>query len=99
MKFDDDFAYMVLAVVGEIPPGKVLTYGRLAHLVGCPNNPRQVAKVLSTSSYYGNFPCHRVVNSVGRLAPGWIEQYDLLFAEGVTFTLSGKVILRKHLWL
>ena len=30
-------------------------------------------------------PCHRVVNSQGRTAPGWTGQRELLAAEGVRF--------------
>lgn len=34
-------------------------------------------------SLYGDYPCHRVVNHAGRLAPGWPEQAELLRDEGV----------------
>ena len=43
-------------------------------------------------------PCHRVVNSSGRLAPGWPAQRELLEHEGVTFRRNGCVDLSKHLW-
>ena len=43
-------------------------------------------------------PCHRVVNSSGRLAPGWPAQRELLEREGVTFRRNGCVDLSKHLW-
>ncbi len=95
---DDSFAYLVLSIVEEIPRGKVLTYGRLASLAGYPRNSRLIGKVLSGASLYGEFPCHRVVNSAGRLVPGWDEQYNLLAKEGVTFKKSGHVNLNVHLW-
>ena len=69
-KLTDDFAYEVLSVVEEIPEGKVATYGQIARLIGREKNARLVARVLSHAEYYGEFPCHRVVNHVGRLAPG-----------------------------
>lgn len=47
---------------------------------------------------YGNFPCHRVVNHQGRVAPGWHEQIDLLKSEGVTFKDDFCVDLKKHQW-
>lgn len=47
---------------------------------------------------YGNFPCHRVVNHQGRVAPGWHEQIDLLKSEGVTFKKEFYVDLKKHQW-
>ena len=79
----DDFAYEVLSVVAEIPEGRVATYGQIARLVGKEKNARLVAKILSRAEYYGHFPCHRVVNHAGRLAPHWPEQAFLLFREGV----------------
>ena len=82
-KLTDDFAYEVLSVVEEIPEGKVATYGQIARLIGREKNARLVARVLSHAEYYGEFPCHRVVNHVGRLAPGWQEQRFLLEEEGV----------------
>ncbi|WP_368370996.1 MGMT family protein, partial [Ruminococcus sp. RTP21484sp1_RTP31023st1_H8_RTP31023_210422] len=47
---------------------------------------------------YGKFPCHRVVNHMGRLAPGWTEQEWLLKGEGVTLKENGCVDLKKYLW-
>ena len=80
---DEDFIYEVLSVVEEIPVGKVATYGQIARLIGRDRNARLVGKVLSMAQFYGKYPCHRVVNHAGRLAPGWTEQYDLLKQEGV----------------
>ena len=36
-------------------------------------------RVLSRAEYYGDYPCHRVVNHQGRTAPGWPEQRALLY--------------------
>ena len=68
-RLNDDFARQVLSVVEEIPAGSVATYGQLACMIGRPKNARLVARVLSHAEYYGHFPCHRVVNHVGRIAP------------------------------
>lgn len=95
---DESFAYLVLSIVEEIPSGKVLTYGQLAAMAGYPKNSRLIGKVLSGASLYGRFPCHRVVNSAGRLVPGWDEQRTLLEKEGITFNQSGRVNLKIHLW-
>ena len=46
-RLDDDFAGAVLSLVSEIPPGKVLTYGDIARLIGAPRNARLVGKVMS----------------------------------------------------
>lgn len=97
-KLTDDFAYEVLSVVEEIPEGKVATYGQIARLIGREKNARLVARVLSHAEYYGEFPCHRVVNHVGRLAPGWQEKRFLLEEEGVGLKDRNHVELKKYQW-
>ncbi|MBQ5326492.1 MAG: MGMT family protein, partial [Oscillospiraceae bacterium] len=84
-KLNEDLIYEILSAVEEIPYGCVATYGQIARLIGRDNNSRLVGKVLSMSEYYGEYPCHRVVNHQGRTAPGWYEQPQLLKQEGVTF--------------
>ena len=95
---DEKLIYEVLAVVEEIPPGKVATYGQIARLIGKENNSRLVGKILSMSQQYGDYPCHRVVNHAGRTAPGWVEQPDILRSEGVRFKVNGCVDLRLCQW-
>ncbi len=94
----EDLIYEILSVVGEIPEGKVATYGQIARLIGRDKNARLVGKVLSMAEFYGNYPCHRVVNHAGRLVPGWSEQRLLLMAEGVEMKNSNHVNLRKCQW-
>ena len=94
----DDFAYAVLSAVAEIPEGKVATYGQIARLIGYPKNARLVARVLSHADYYGDYPCHRVVNATGRLAPGWAAQAALLQAEGVVLRDATHVSLKLYRW-
>ena len=94
----DDFAYAVLSAVAEIPAGKVATYGQIARLIGYPKNARLVARVLSHAEYYGDYPCHRVVNASGRLAPGWAAQAMLLQAEGVALIDATHVSLKLYRW-
>ena len=79
----ETLAYEVLSVVEEIPAGKVATYGQIARLIGRPRNARLVGRILRGAEQYGSYPCHRVVNHAGRLAPGWPEQAALLAAEGM----------------
>ncbi|WP_424141495.1 MGMT family protein [Stomatobaculum longum] len=95
---NDDFAYAVLSAVTEIPEGKVATYGQIARLIGYPKNARLVAHVLSHADYYGDYPCHRVVNASGRLAPGWAAQATLLQAEGVVLRDATHVSLKLYRW-
>lgn len=95
---NDDFAYAVLSAVAEIPEGYVATYGQLARLIGYPKNARLVARVLSHAEYYGDYPCHRVVNASGRLAPGWATQAKLLQKEGVALIDATHVSLKLYRW-
>ena len=95
---NNDFAYAVLSAIAEIPEGKVATYGQIARLIGYPKNARLVARVLSHAEYYGDYPCHRVVNATGRLAPGWAAQAMLLQAEGVALIDATHVSLKLYRW-
>ncbi len=95
---NDDLIYMILSIVTEIPLGCVATYGQIAKLAGRPENSRLVGKVLSMSGYFGRYPCHRVVNHAGRLAPGFTEQKELLISEGISFKDDSHVDLKKHKW-
>ncbi len=94
----DDTAYMILSIVEEIPKGKVASYGQIAALSVGSNRSRLIGKVLAMSSMYGDYPCHRVVNHMGRLAPDFAEQKELLLEEGVTFLDNGCVDMKKHRW-
>ena len=93
-----DLIYEILSVVEEIPEGSVATYGQIARLIGREKNARLVGKALSMSEYYGEYPCHRVVNHAGRLAPGWPEQRLLLEQEGIAFRENGCADLNACRW-
>ena len=95
---DEDLIYEVLSAVEEIPEGKVASYGQIARLIGLEKNARLVGRILSHAEYYGNYPCHRVVNHAGRTAPGWRQQRELLEAEGVTFRDNGCVDMKQFQW-
>ena len=93
-----DLIYEVLSVVEEIPEGRVATYGQIARLTGRDRNARLIGKILSMSEFYGQYPCHRVVNHAGRTAPGFFDQRALLQAEGVEFRPNGCVDLKRYQW-
>lgn len=95
---NEDVIYLILSIVLEIPVGYVSTYGDIAKFAGMPKNSRLVGKILSMSDYYGDYPCHRVVNHNGRVAPGFKMQKELLLNEGVTFKNEWEVNLSKHRW-
>jgi len=92
--FRDD----VLAIVGDIPCGYVTTYGIIAAWAGWPSHARMVGRTLRYTPGAERLPCHRVVNKVGRTAPGWGRQRTLLEAEGVAFKANGHVDMSRHLW-
>lgn len=95
---EEALIYEILSAVGEIPEGRVATYGQIARLVGREKNARLVGRVLRNASAYGSYPCHRVVNHAGRLVPGWREQGGLLEREGVALKDSGHVDLKRYQW-
>ena len=94
----EQLIFEVLAVIEEIPTGRVATYGQIARLIGRSQNARLIGRVLRMAEYYGEYPCHRVVNHIGRLVPGWLEQSNLLAEEGVPFKNSTHVLISKCLW-
>ena len=97
-KLDETLIYEILSIVEEIPEGRVASYGQIARLIGRDRNSRLVGKVLSMAEYYGDYPCHRVVNHAGRLAPSFWNQRELLLGEGVGFKENGCVDMKKYQW-
>ncbi|NPV91035.1 MAG: MGMT family protein [Firmicutes bacterium] len=97
MKRDEFFA-RVYQIVKEIPRGRVATYGQIAFILGRPQCSRRVGQAMHYAPDNAGLPCHRVVNSKGRLVPHWAEQKDLLLREGVVFKNSDCVDLKKHRW-
>lgn len=60
----EEYVEAVLAVVEQIPPGRVMSYGAIAEVVGV-GGPRQVGRVMALES--GGLPWWRVVRADGRL--------------------------------
>ena len=94
----EEFEVLALAAISEIPFGKVATYLQIAEMIGYPKHARHVGNACANSWYYGSFPCHRVVNSQGRLVPGWDEQRALLEEEGIPFKKNGYADLKLCQW-
>ena len=90
------FVRDVHAVVAAIPCGRVVSYGDIARLLGQSSRSRMVGRALKNAP--DGLPCHRVVNSQGRLVPGWTAQRRLLADEGATFLSSGRVDLKACRW-
>ena len=74
VRLEEGLIYEILSLVEEIPAGCVASYGQIARLIGRERSARLVGRVLSMAETYGDYPCHRVVNHAGRLAPHFPEQ-------------------------
>lgn len=96
------FTQKVVEIIRAIPPGKVMTYGRIASCAGKSNGARQVSRFLHAMSAKHDLPWHRVINAQGRISlkpsNGYELQRALLESEGIEFSLSGRVDLQKYLW-
>ena len=88
----------IYIVASQIPKGRVATYGQLAFYVGVPRGGRLAGRAMANAPQGRNIPCHRVVNSAGRCAPGYTEQKKLLEKEGIVFSKNGHVDMQRHLW-
>lgn len=97
------FTQKVICIIKAIPPGKVLTYGRIAALAGKPGGARQVSRFLHSMSRKYDLPWHRVINAKGEISlqrsRGYELQKALLESEGVEFSLNSRVDLKTYLWL
>ncbi|WP_239677479.1 MGMT family protein [Natronosporangium hydrolyticum] len=80
----EEYVAVVLALVEQIPPGQVMSYGAVADALATTtgrNNPRRVGTIMAR--YGGGVPWHRVVAADGRLPPGHEQRARaLLAAEG-----------------
>lgn len=92
----------VYAAVKLVPRGKVATYSQIALMSGHNGAARAVGNALHVNPYFGEVPCHRIVNASGRLAPdfafgGADAQRRMLESENVT-VVDGAVDLEKFQW-
>ncbi|HEY5515949.1 MAG TPA: MGMT family protein [Pengzhenrongella sp.] len=104
---DDDYLEAVLDLVQTIPPGRVMTYGTVAEVVGARfaaggererGGPRQVGHVLARAG--GGVPWWRVVNAAGSPPAASLSRaLTALRGEGTPLTLQGlRVDLGAALW-
>lgn len=89
----------IYALVREIPPGQVASYGMIESLV-----PRATARIVgyamaATPSGQG-IPWQRVINSQGKISEreGAARQRKILDEEGIVFSKSGKVKWENFRW-
>lgn len=97
------FFQQIYAYVRQIPAGKVTTYGQLAKALHT-KDARRIGHALHANPDSNITPCHRVVFSDGRLAPGYAfggpnEQLRKLQFEGVQFLDETYVDIKQSLYL
>lgn len=90
----------VYAYLKTIPKGKVATYGQIARHLGNKHLARAVGNILHDNPDPSQFPCHRVVNSRGKVAEnyafgGAAAQRKRLEDEGIVFEQGGSIDLEK----
>ncbi|QIK67415.1 MGMT family protein [Nocardioides sp. HDW12B] len=96
----EQYVEAVLALVEQVPPGRVTTYGAVADALGRDlgrGGPRQVGSVMAT--WGGGVPWWRVIRSDGtvpaHLGP---EALQCWWSEGTPLRPSGRVDLAAAFW-
>ena len=92
MKKEDSFSEKCYSLLKKVPKGKVTTYKELAHAIDT-KAYRAVGSAMNKNPHAPKVPCHRVVNSNGRLggfAFGIKNKIHLLQKEGVDI-VDGKI--------
>jgi len=93
-----DIYQRIYTIIGQIPAGRVASYGQIAKLAEC--GPRQVGYALRKLPKDTLLPWHRVINSQGKISQrpgeGENEQQLRLKEEGVMFSARGRINWSKH---
>ncbi|MCX6711448.1 MAG: MGMT family protein [Candidatus Woesearchaeota archaeon] len=79
------FSEKVYKITKKIPRGRVSTYGEIAHALNT-KAYRAVGSALNKNPYAPIVPCHRVVNSDGKIggfADGTNKKIKMLEKEGI----------------
>ena len=91
----EEYVERVLAVVEQVPPGRVTTYGAIADVVG--SGPRRVGRVMSL--FGGSVPWWRVVRADGSLPPSHDEEARASYLdEGTPVRPSGRIDMPRAFW-
>ncbi len=91
----------IFAVVCQIPPGKVASYGQIARIVGMGVGARQVGYALASLRSGSDVPWQRVINAQGRISlpgVGGAIQKKLLLEEGILFDENDRVDFERYGW-
>ena len=106
----EEFNHKVWALVRQIPPGKVSTYGQIAAFVGPPPGMNPKSYLAFGARWVGgamaacpqDVPWQRVINSQGKVSlrpgSGGTNQREFLELEGVIFDEHDRVDLKSYAW-
>lgn len=98
MSIISSFKGKVYEVVRNIPKGKTASYGEVAQMANAPRAARAVGTLMAKNKDK-NVPCHRVINSSGRIGRynGGGEQIkkEKLLEEGVSIR-GNKVLINSY---
>ncbi|HEX6939197.1 MAG TPA: MGMT family protein [Longimicrobiales bacterium] len=99
-----DFSARVYELVRRVPPGRVVSYGGVAALLGRPRAARGVGRALRELPEGHDVPWWRVVNHAGEISVGRVDphaarlQRVLLETEGVAFDGRGRIDWDRYGW-
>ncbi|MGF1568451.1 MAG: MGMT family protein [Nodosilinea sp.] len=95
----------IYAIVRQIPPGQVATYGQVAELAGLIGKPRLVGYALyRVDMEADDVPWQRVINAKGEVSYATVRngadylQRAILEDEGIEFDPRGRVDLSRYRW-
>jgi len=97
---DQQYRERVYKIVRQIPPGKVMTYGQIALILGEGYTARTVGYCMHSAD--DGVPWQRVINSQGKISTDRLTlphslQQSILESEGVVFN-KGKCDLGMYQW-
>lgn len=99
---DKNYRERVFEIVRQIPPGRVMTYGQIAAILGEGYTPRTVGYTMHAAEGE-SVPWQRVINSQGKCSTARLTipidlQRSMLEQEGIEFDATGKCDLHKYQW-
>jgi methylated-DNA-protein-cysteine methyltransferase related protein len=99
---DKSYRERVFDIVRAIPAGRIMTYGQIAIILGEGYTARTVGYVMSGADAE-DVPWQRVINSQGKCSTARLTipinlQQELLEAEGVSFSKTGRCDLTQYRW-
>ena len=90
-------------LVRQVPPGKVVSYGQVARLVGgCSARMVGYAMAGLKEGQFPDVPWQRVINSQGKISLtgfGRAMQQELLEEEGVEFSQDNRIDWNRFGWV